>query len=77
MQLALPTPENVAKKTPALAIAVLESMASFFPNNFTEQSKKQIASCLHSCDASVRDQAAKFLLSICSDFDDANSLLEI
>jgi len=25
----------------------------------------------------VRDEAAKFLLSVCSDFDDYNSLLEI
>lgn len=50
MQLALPSPENVMRKTPTLAIPVLESMASFFPNALTEQSKKQIVSCLHSGD---------------------------
>ena len=77
MQLALPTPDNIARKTSAVAIALLESLASFFPNSFTEQSKKQIVSCLHSGDSHVRDSAAKFLLSICSDFDDQNSLLEV
>lgn len=77
MQLALPTPDNIARKTSGMAIALLESLASFFPNSFTEQSKKQIASCLHSGDSHVRDSAAKFLLSICSDFDDQNSLLEV
>lgn len=40
MQLALPTPDNIARKTSAMAIALLESLASFFPNSFTEQSKK-------------------------------------
>ncbi len=65
------------RRTPTLAIPVLENMAGFFPNALTEQSKMQIVSCLHSGDPQVRDEASKFLLSVCSDFDDYNSLLEI
>ena len=69
--------QNVMRKTPTLAIPVLQSMASFFPNAISEQAKKQISSSVHSSDAQVRDEAANFIISICSDFDDQNSLLEV
>lgn len=70
MELALPSMQNVMRKTPTLAIPVLMSMASFFPNSLSEQSKKHIASSVHSSDAQVRDEASNFILTICSDFDD-------
>ena len=77
MMLAMPTLENLTNKTSASAIQLLQCMANFFPNAMSEQAKKQIASCIHSGDAQVRDEAANFLLSVCSDFDDAKSLLEV
>ena len=63
--------------TPKLAISVLQTMAQIFPSSISEQAKKQISSSVHSSDAQVRDEAAKFILNICSDFDDSNSLLEV
>ena len=77
LQLAMPTPENLAMKTPTLAIPLLQSMANFFPNALSDQSKKHITSGVHSGDAHVRDEAANFMLSVCSDFDDISALLEI
>ena len=40
-------------------------MAEIFPNAVTEDTKRQIASSVHSCDAQVRDEAAKFILNVC------------
>jgi len=77
LALAVPTPDNVMRKTPPLAIALLQSMESFFPNSLALQSKKHVASSIHSGDAQVRDEAANFLLGVCSDFDDISTLLEI
>lgn len=77
LQLAMPTSQNVAAKTPTLAIPLLLSMANFFPNALSEQSKKHIASGVHSGDAHVRDEAANFMLGVCSNFDDVSALLEI
>lgn len=77
MYLALPSPMNILMKTPTLAIPVLSCMASFFPATLTEQAKKQISSSIYCADNQIRDEAANFLLSVCSDFDDQNSLLEI
>ena len=39
--------------------------------------KRAITNAVHLGAPQVREQAANFLLSICSDFDDNNSLLEI
>ena len=40
-------------------------MAEIFPNSVSEDTKRQIASSVHSCDAQVRDEAAKFILNVC------------
>lgn len=75
LKLAAPSALNVARKTSALAIAILQKMALMFPNTISEEARRQVASCIHSGDAQVRDEAAKFILKVCSDFDDADALL--
>ena len=52
-------------------------MVSLFKTCLAKDSIKHICSCVHSGHPAIRDEAANFLLNICSDFDDANSLLEI
>ena len=52
-------------------------MASLFPNHLADLSKRQIASCVYFNSPSVRDEAANFILAVCSEFDDVTSLLPI
>ena len=73
----MPSIDNIAMKTPALAIRVLQSMLSFFPDAMSLQSKKHVASSIHSSETSIRDESASFMIGVCSDFDDQNSLLEV
>ena len=60
------------------AIQILERIATLFPKALAAESIKNIANCIRfKIHQQVRDEAANFLLSVCSDFDDAKSLLEI
>ena len=58
-------------------IQILTSMVSLFPKCLTTDSIRHVSSCVHNGSAVIRDEAANFLLTICNDFDDANSLLAI
>jgi hypothetical protein len=57
----------------------MERVVSLFPKALATESIKSIANSIRwfKNHNSVRDEAANFLLSVCSDFDDAKSLLEI
>ena len=60
------------------SIQILERIATFFPKALATESIRTIANCVRfKTHAQVRDEAANFLLSVCSDFDDAKSLLEL
>lgn len=51
---------------------------TFFPKALAAESIKSIANCIRiKTHSQVRDEAANFLLSVCSDFDDSKSLLHI
>jgi hypothetical protein len=58
-------------------IQIMSSMVCLFKTCLAKDSIKHICSCVNSGHPAIRDEAANFLLNICSDFDDANSLLEI
>ena len=75
--MALPTTDNLTRRTPHYAIPLIQNMGQSFPNTLTMQMKQQVASSIHSSDAHTRDEAANFILNICSDLDDVNSLLPI
>ena len=44
-------------------------MVSLFPDCLAEESKLQIASCVHYSNLAVREAASNFLLTVCGDFD--------
>lgn len=59
-------------------IQIMERMANLFPKSLAQESIKSIANCIKfKTHTQVHDEAANFLLSVCSDFDDAKSLLPI
>ena len=55
----------------------MTSMVGLFPKCLATDSIRHVSSCVHNGSPAIRDEAANFLLTICSDFDDANSLLGI
>ena len=61
----------------AQSIQLLSEMVSLFPDCLAEESKLQIASCVHYSNLAVREAASNFLLTVCGDFDDKGQLLEI
>ena len=73
-------PSNAAQKDAQIVvktIQIMTSMVSLFPKCLTGDSIRHISSCVHNGSPAIRDEAANFLLTTCSDFDDANSMLAI
>ena len=73
-------PSHAAQKDAQIVVKTIQimiSMVNLFPKCLARESIKHVANCVHNGSPAIRHEAANFLLAICSDFDDANSLLAI
>jgi hypothetical protein len=74
----MPTPDNsLSSEYIAKTIAVFEKLAMSFPKDTTKEAIRTVSNAVHHSSPQVREQAANFMLSVCSDFDNNTSLFEI